>query len=117
MKPESDGGGDVDPSEITLIVSQLRTGDFDSALENVRRLQKDHPDNARLLVLAGIAHLGREEKELAETAFSRAVELDPGSADARLNLARLRTQEGDLNAAKGRRSEDRGVGKEGVSRC
>lgn len=98
------GAGDtsdgVERGEIALILGLLRAGQFDLALENVQRLLKDDPDNARLLVLAGLAHLGRSDEGPAEKAFSRAVELDPASIDGRLNLARLKSRNGDLEAAR-----------------
>lgn len=103
LSPASDTsgtGGGIDPREVTLIVGHLKTGDFAAALENVKRLQKDHPDNVQLLVLEGVAHMGANEKDLADAAFSRAIELDPRSADARMNLAQLRVGEGKLDAAK-----------------
>ena len=96
--PASDGG--IDSRELTLIVGHLKTGDFAAALENVKRLQKDHPDDARLLVLEGVAQIGGNERDLAAATFSRAIELDPQTVDARLNLAQLRRQEGEFDAAK-----------------
>jgi putative PEP-CTERM system TPR-repeat lipoprotein len=98
LSPASGSG--VDSREITLIVGLLKTGDFGAALENVQRLQKDHPDDARLFVLEGVAHMGADEKEPAQAAFSRAIELDPRTVDARLNLAQLRTREGEFDSAK-----------------
>lgn len=100
LSPAEDQNGQIDAREITLIVGQLKTGDFAAALENVERLKKDHPDNVRLVVLAGIAHMGRQEVEPAKAAFARAAELDPRSVDARLNLAQLQASEGQLDAAK-----------------
>lgn len=91
----------IDAREISLVVGQLRISDYSGALENLARLQKENPENARLFVLSGIAHIGLNEKDLAEAAFSRAVELDPAAADARLNLAQLKASNGDFDAAKG----------------
>ncbi|WP_193369788.1 XrtA/PEP-CTERM system TPR-repeat protein PrsT [Pelagibius marinus] len=89
----------TEPNEVALILGLLRAGEFDLALENAQRLLENEPDSPRLLVLTGLAHLGRSEKELAEKAFSRAVDLDPASTDATLNLARLKAQDGDLETA------------------
>ena len=91
----------IDGREIGLVVGQLRISDYSAALENLARLQKENPEDARLFVLSGIAHIGLNEKDLAEAAFSRAVELDPAAADARINLAQLKVSNGDLDAAKG----------------
>ena len=101
-RKSGEGAGDeIDAREISLVVGQLRISDYAGALENLARLQNENPENARLYVLAGIAHMGLGEKDLAEAAFSRAVELDPMAADARLNLAQLKVTNGDFEAAKG----------------
>ncbi len=93
-------GETIDGREMTLIVGLLKTGDFPAALENIKRLQKDHPDEARLLVLEGIAHMGGGNQDAAAAAFTRAIDLDPSSVDARLNLAQLRIREGQTDIAK-----------------
>jgi putative PEP-CTERM system TPR-repeat lipoprotein len=93
-------GSGIDGRELTLIVGYLKTGDFSAALENIKRIQKDHPDEVRLLVLEGVAHMGAGNKDLAAAAFARAIELDPGTIDARLNLAQLRTREGKPDVAR-----------------
>lgn len=68
-------------------------------LEEAERVLRDglarHPDMASGHVVAGRVHLDREDPGDAETAFNRALELDPRNVEALRNLGRILKDKGD----------------------
>jgi Flp pilus assembly protein TadD len=80
-------GKEEEASRILLILSYLRAGEAEKALEAARSVHQAYPDNADALTLEGIAQsmLGQEER--ARDAFARALEQRPGDPNTALNLA------------------------------
>ncbi|MFQ5534850.1 MAG: XrtA/PEP-CTERM system TPR-repeat protein PrsT [Sphingomonadales bacterium] len=99
----------LDPSSldaaIFLSLAQLRDRDYQGALETTLSLAEDHPKNAYIQNLLGIAYLGTEATKSARSHFKRALELAPAYVPAQFNLARLDLRLGNIEAAK-RRYQD-----------
>ena len=71
----------------------------DEALRTSLKALELAPDLAESHVSAGIAHCMLQDYEKAETAFEKAIELDPESFDAWYFFARDKVHEGDLERA------------------
>ena len=71
----------------------------DEALRTSMRALELAPDLAESHVSAGIAHTMMQDYEKAETAFEKAVELDPKNFDAWYFYARSKVHEGELDRA------------------
>jgi protein O-GlcNAc transferase len=67
----------------------LAKGDVDQAIAKFRRVAKERPDAAGAHYHLGLALAQKGGSEEAAAAFRKALELDPGHADARQNLERL----------------------------
>ncbi|HSJ05664.1 MAG TPA: DUF4388 domain-containing protein [Longimicrobiales bacterium] len=83
----------------TDVEGMLRTGRIEDAQKLARRLEASYPDRADLVLLAGRTLVAQQRMRAATESFSRAVGLDPQSADAHylLGFAAIRT--GDLERA------------------
>lgn len=85
-------------------LARLVTLDFaakqsDAALARVRKQLVAHPDSAAHQNLLGRVHLARGERDQAEAAWLKALELDPSVGDAYLRLARLYAERGQHDEA------------------
>jgi tetratricopeptide (TPR) repeat protein len=83
----------------TDVEALLRTGRIEDAQKLARRLEASYPDRADLVLLSGRTLVAQQRMRAATESFSRAVGLDPLSADAHylLGFAAIRT--GDLERA------------------
>jgi cytochrome c-type biogenesis protein CcmH/NrfG len=83
----------------TDVEALLRTGRVEDAQKLARRLEASYPDRADLVLLSGRTLVAQQRMRAATESFSRAVGLDPLSADAHylLGFAAIRT--GDLERA------------------
>jgi predicted TPR repeat methyltransferase len=70
-----------------------------AALVEQRTLSSERPDDAGVWNDLGNLLVLRGDLDEAESAYARALELDPSSTAARFNLALLRQQRGDLEGA------------------
>lgn len=72
-----------------LALLHLQAREPAKALAVANTLEKAHPRHAGLANLTGLARSLAKDSAGARTAFERALQLDPGFVDAKLNLARL----------------------------
>lgn len=72
-----------------LVLTDLTSERSGSALARVNEQLRRVPQSAPLYDLLGLIYAARNQQDSAETAYRRAVELDPNLADARLRLAEL----------------------------
>jgi tetratricopeptide (TPR) repeat protein len=77
----------------------VQKGDWDRASVEIRNVLQIDPKNARAYLLAGRIDDGRVAVRSAFTNYTRALELDPASTDARIGLARVYLLANDLPAA------------------
>ncbi|MGH7504973.1 MAG: DUF4388 domain-containing protein, partial [Longimicrobiales bacterium] len=77
----------------------LAAGKVDEAHKIATELEATHPERAELAVLAGRTLAGQNRMRAATEAFSRAVTLDPLSADAHYRLGFCAVQTGELERA------------------
>ncbi len=83
-----------------LAVTHIQAREFDKALEVAERISREFPESPIGATLSGIAHAGKDDVEAARAAFERALEIDPATVDASMNLAALKVRENDLEAAR-----------------
>ncbi|MFT5449385.1 MAG: putative PEP-CTERM system TPR-repeat lipoprotein, partial [Gammaproteobacteria bacterium] len=90
------GSQDADLS-VDIAQSMVIAGEFDDAL---KAIETDGKDSVRWKTVAGFAHLGKQQHELARSAFERAIELDENDTKARRGLAQAAFASGDKDLAK-----------------
>lgn len=93
-----------DPSfvqaEIMLALAYLARKDGDKALEKARDLRERHPDSALAFNVDGFVNEVLDNDDAARASYQAAVDRDPAFHPARMNLARLAAQAGDVDAAR-----------------
>jgi len=94
-----DLGADTDQVRYLVAYALLRKGDFAKALEVATELRRSAQDSPLAANLQGAALIGLGKWTEAREALSQAQHLDPAFLPARLNLAALELQAGDLVAA------------------
>jgi Flp pilus assembly protein TadD len=77
----------------------LAAGKLEEAHRIASELETSHPERAELAVLAGRTLAAQNRMRAATEAFSRAVTLDPLSAEAHYRLGFCAVQTGDLERA------------------
>ena len=77
-----------------LLLNEGKPGDAANGLQNAA---KDYPNDAFIQLSLGRAQLAKGDRQAAEAAFRRALELAPNRLDAAQELARIAGQRGDLN--------------------
>jgi len=85
--------------KIDAVIQMHRSGDHVGAISGYRRLLRQHPANARLHGLLGLALVDSGQLEPAEAEFHRALRLDSGQVDALEGLAIVLRQRGRLAEA------------------
>jgi tetratricopeptide (TPR) repeat protein len=70
-------------------------GDYDGALETLRRGAALYPEAVELLVSIGYTHLAREEFVWARRSFGQALEREPDHEDALVGLGESRLKLGE----------------------
>jgi len=96
------GGGDrpgaATQAQQDAIMSALRAGAFDKALELSRAALRDSPNDAQLWTLQGIAHSRKGDAEPALAAFRKALAIAPDYIAALEGAAQLHYQAGSRQA-------------------
>lgn len=90
------------PDLNTRLVEAIRmgqAGDVEGAATRLRLIVREHPNNLDAIYNLGVALIGTGELAAAEAQFQRVLELAPGDGDALAELAGLRKDQGDLDAA------------------
>jgi len=85
---------------ITLVRAQIRSGDTDSALDNVKQMAADAPDNDELRFLVGTTQALAGNLDAAEQTFLALLETEPRRPSVWLALSQLAQRKGDRDAAK-----------------
>jgi tetratricopeptide (TPR) repeat protein len=77
-----------------LLLNEGKPGDAAYGLQNAA---KDYPNDAFIQLSLGRAQVAKGDRQAAEAAFLRALDLAPNRLDAAQELARIAGQRGDLN--------------------
>ncbi len=85
-----------------LVTAALQAGDIDRAVAALDRLKQAKGDPLQFAMLDGTVKLAQIDLDGARAAFEQAVELDPKSTMARVNLARVLALQGHTDEAIGR---------------
>ena len=89
-------------TDMVLIVSHLRRGNYDQALKAMESLEKKQPNNPVTFNLKAVIYLGKKDIPNARKYFERALELQPAFLAATKNLAQLDIQNKNPKAARAR---------------
>jgi putative PEP-CTERM system TPR-repeat lipoprotein len=89
-------------ADVLLIQSLIQDKQFDKALVAVQALEKKQPKNAVTHNLKGAIYLAKNDIANGRKSFERALELDPTSVPAAMNLAQLDLLERKPEAARQR---------------
>jgi tetratricopeptide (TPR) repeat protein len=81
----------------TLALAKGRTAD---AITDLRSVLRDQPDSAPLLRTLAYAHAQNNEPDLARDNYRRAIEVDPGNAQVRLEYADYLNRRGENEEAR-----------------
>ena len=90
----------IDRTEAILISLHIQEGKFDDILQDAERLQKKAPDSAAPDNMRGVAYVLKKDFPAARAAFTKALDKDPNLIEARVNLANLEVQGGQLESAR-----------------
>lgn len=93
---EAPGNADALQMRAVLAVADQNV---EQAIADLRRVLRDYPERLSAQHLLGQAHAVREEYDLAEEAFLRAIELNPNDPVAYLQLSEVRVRIGDSQGA------------------
>lgn len=88
--------------DLALVMTLLRAGEYDKALEAQQALEEKQPDNPQTYNLKGGIYLAKSNPAEARKAFEKALSLKADFLPAAVNLARLDVREGQLEAAEQR---------------
>jgi putative PEP-CTERM system TPR-repeat lipoprotein len=92
--------GDQFQSDYLMVMLRLRDRDFAAARQAVEQLIGKSPENPIGYNLQGAIALAEDDREAAEAAYARALEVDPSYLPAASNLSRLAEQDGNLARAR-----------------
>ena len=87
-------------ARVLLVYSHLRKEDFVQARKVASELVSEEPGNPAWQVVAGGVEMLAGERMLARKYFNKAIELKNDFALARINLARMEFEEGNLKGAR-----------------
>jgi Flp pilus assembly protein TadD len=90
---------DLDQLAYEDAIAALKEGDADSALILLTRLASNSVEKPRLFTNLGLAHLRRQQYELAERAFRQAIARDANDAVAYNHLGILERRKGEFDKA------------------
>ena len=87
------------PAQRLMVATLLKQNEADKASELLNKLTEQYPDDTALLSLAGEAAVRKRDYARAMSAYSRAAQLDPKSAELRTKVAMARMATGDADKA------------------
>jgi len=73
--------------QLSLILTYIQTERFDEAISASIKFQQENPQNPDGYTLQGIAYGGKNQLEKAKLLFEKALNIQPGNANASSNLA------------------------------
>jgi len=94
------GLGKLMQADVLLVLTEIHKGDFDGALKDARAMAAKNPKDPLPYNLIGAAYLGKKEMAKARQAFRHALGIKADFSAARMNLARMDIQAGDLDKAR-----------------
>ncbi|GEM_PF-3965622 len=77
------------PQALSRISQWISEKDFARARQEIQKLEAEHPDDIRVLMLKGAVHAGERSYPEALDAFRTALDRAPNSAAAMMNLAEI----------------------------
>jgi Tfp pilus assembly protein PilF len=86
-------------SEVQAGMDAIQAGDFARAKAVLSEARKDAPKDPQAAFYLGVALSNLAENEAAEASYRAALELDPGLADAAVNLSALLLEAGEAKQA------------------
>jgi len=91
-------GGEASVAGMTLGLSELELGNYDSAVSTLRSVSKRMPSNVRAMVLSARAYFRAGRLGKAEFAYTKALKMSRGTdhPSARVERALVRLQRGEL---------------------
>ncbi|MEZ0123292.1 MAG: XrtA/PEP-CTERM system TPR-repeat protein PrsT [Candidatus Reddybacter sp.] len=87
-------------AEVGIIASYINNNEFELALNYVKNLQQERPEDTDPLVFESAIHLAMGNKQTAIEALEQALVLAPGDQAVSHNLASLTLQDGDFDGAR-----------------
>lgn len=76
----------------------LQDGKTELAIESLNKAQQRAPQNASIAYNLGLAYQSDQQWKQAQAAFDKALNLEPGHTKARLSLAKLAYQQGQMQS-------------------
>ncbi len=93
-------GGDKKQGQALLIAAHMKARQFARAINTVRDMLRDFPDDPDVLTLAGNVYQTSKNRIEARKYFNQALQINPGHLPANLFLARLEELEGRTDKAR-----------------
>ncbi|MCP5368076.1 MAG: PEP-CTERM system TPR-repeat protein PrsT [Hyphomicrobiales bacterium] len=90
----------LDQATYALFTTYMRQKQYDKALEIAAKVKAEKPDRSIGHSMEGVVMSAKGDAAASRAAFNRALEVDPKSIDARVNLAALEVRAGDVDAAR-----------------
>lgn len=92
-------------ADLLLVLTHLRTRDFELAFQAARALSEKHPESGLPHNLMGAAREAQQKKDEARLHYEKALEIQPDYTAAALNMARMDYQSGAIESARRRYEE------------
>jgi len=86
-------------AKVLLVYSYLRKEDFSKARSTAQKLLDDFPNDPDLIVVMGGVEMIAGDRDKARKYFNDALQINTNFALARMNLARMDFEDGELNGA------------------
>jgi type IV pilus assembly protein PilF len=94
---------DIDNKEAVIYfgsgTQSLMNAQYTDALTNLMKANSIEPNNPLILTNLGMAYYFKDERETAVKYLEKSIELDPENSDAKLNLASIYYNDGDIDRA------------------
>ncbi|WP_148290801.1 XrtA/PEP-CTERM system TPR-repeat protein PrsT [Sulfuricella denitrificans] len=97
--------GESGRADILIVLSQIKSRQYDAALTSIAVLEKKMPQSPLPWNYRGVAYLGKKDIAKARDSFEHALKLDPKFFTAAANLAQLDLKDGQATNAR-KRFED-----------
>lgn len=86
-------------NELKRLIQQFKQARFSGVISHAERLAKIYPKSFQLWNIYGAAAARLEQFDRAQTAFQKAVQLQPNSPDAHLNIGNVFKEKGNFEMA------------------
>ena len=102
LKAAIDLDGDANRAGVLLVMTHIRLGEFDKALNEAEALEMEYPNNPLFQNLKGGVYMSKGDFNSARASFNKALSTQADYYPAITNLARLDIQENNPEAAENR---------------